>query len=275
MKKRILGITLLTFSLISCANAEKNEETKVIKKVGKEFITEAEVEKELNYIGIKNDENLKKDIIESLIVQKILKQEAKNQGIDKEKSYKDEIKRMESMLLASLVVEKDVYQKVSKDETLLKKYYENNSEKFDFEGVKIAHIVIKNMKMNDLQKKEALKKAQDILEKALNGDNFYELAKKYSEAPDAKWGGEIGYITKGDMVTQIENVAFNNEIGVYNKIVETIYGYEIIFIADKKSKKTSLENLTEGQKNEIKDILLNDYYNEYIDNLKKKYEVEN
>lgn len=274
MKKRIFGIALLALSLGACANTETKEVKGIVKKVGNEVVTEAEVQKELNYMGINNDENLKKDVIESLVIQKMLKQEAEKQGLNKEESYKEEVKRVESLLLASLVLEKEVYQKVAKDETLLKKYYEDNSEKFDFEGVKIAHIVIKNANMTDLQKKEALKKAESILEKALKGENFHELARTFSEAPDAKWGGEIGFITKGDMVTQIENVAFNNEIGVYTKIVETIYGYEIILIIDKKEKKTQLKDLNEGQKNEIKDILLNDYYNNYIETLKKKYEIE-
>ena len=273
MRKFLLTLFMI-FSLLACANSETKEETGVIKKVGKEVITEIEVQKELEKIGIKNDENLKNDVIESLTVQKILKQEAEKQGLNKEESYKIELKKAERVLLASMLLEKDVYQKVSKDEVLLKKYFDDNKEKFDFEQVKIAHIVIKNSNMNETQKNEALKKAQGILDRVLKGDNFYELARQYSEAPDAKWGGEIGYISKGDMVSQIENVAFNNPKGVYNKIVETIYGYEIILIIDKKGKTPEFNELNDVDKNELKDLLLNDYYYDYIKNLKKEYGVD-
>ena len=272
--KKFLLISFTIFTLIACANSETKEETGVIKKVGKETITEKEVQKELENIGIQNDENLKNDVIESLIVQKILKQEAEKQGLNKEENYKAELKKAERVLLASMLLEKDVYQKVSKDEELLKKYFDENKNKYDFEQVKIAHIVIKNANMNETQKNEALKKAQNILDRALKGENFYELARQLSEAPDAKWGGEIGYISKGDMITQIENVAFNNPKGVYNKVIETIYGYEIIFIIEKKGKAPEYKELSEEEKNELKDLLLNDYYNDYIKNLKKEYGVD-
>ena len=273
MKKFLL--TLFTvFSLLACNSTETKEENGVIKKVGKEVITENEVQKELENIGIKNDENLKNDVIESLTVQKILKQEAEKQGLDKEDSYKIELKRAERVLLASMILEKDVYQKVSKDEVLLKKYFDDNKGKYDFEQVKIAHIVIKNANMNETQKNEALKKAQGILDRVLKGENFYELARQFSEAPDAKWGGEIGFISKGDMITQIENVAFNNPKGVYNKVIETIYGYEIILIIEKKGKTPEYNELSEEKKDELKDLLLNDYYNDYIKNLKKEYGVD-
>ena len=272
--KKFLLISFTIFSLLACANNETKDESGVIKKVGKEVITEKEVQKELENIGIKNDESLKKDVIESLTIQKILKQEAEKQGLNKEESYKAELKKAERVLLASMLLEKDVYQKVSKDEELLKKYFDDNKNKFDFEQVKIAHIVIKNANMNDTQKNEVLKKAQGILDRVLKGENFYELARQFSEAPDAKWGGEIGYISKGDMVTQIENVAFENPVGIYNKVVETIYGYEIILIIDKKGKTPEYKDLNDADKNELKDLLLNDYYINYIKNLKKEYGVE-
>lgn len=269
--KKIISIALLGTLMFACTSAPKSE---VIKVVGKEKITKEEVQKELDYIGIGNDENLKNDVIESLTLQKILKQEAEKLGVHKEKNYKDELQRMERMLLATMVLEREVYQKVAKDEELLTKYFEENKKDYDFEKVKIAHIVIKNQDMTQEVKKEALKKAELILERALKGENFYSLAREYSESPDAKWGGEIGYITRGDMVTKIEEVAFGNPVGVYNKVVESIYGYEIIYIIDKKGAVKSIKDLSDNEKNEIKDMLLNDYYNNYIKNLKKSFGVE-
>lgn len=269
--KKIIAVLSLGIFMFACTNTSKDE---VIKVVGKEKITKEEVQKELNYIGITEDESLENDIIESLTLQKLLKQEAERLGINKEKNYKEELKRIERMLLASMVLEREVYQKVARDENLLKKYFEENKKEYDFEQVKIAHIVIRNQDMNSEAKKEALKRAEMILERALKGENFYSLAREYSESPDAKWGGEIGYITRGDMVASIEEVAFGNPLGVYNKIVETIYGYEIIYIIDKKEAIKNAEDLNERQKNEIKDMLLNDYYNNYIKNLKKSYGVD-
>lgn len=274
MKKRIFFVLLIAITLMACGNTQVKQESKIIKQVGKEVVTEDEVNKELNFMGIKEDETVKKDVIENLVIQKMLKQEAKNQGLDKDERYKTELSIVERSLLASLALEENVYKKVSKDDKLLNKYFEENKNKFDFEQVKIAHIVIRNVNMNETEKKETLTRAQEILKKVQNGEDFYELAVKYSEVPDSKWNGIIGYISRGDMVTPIEEVAFNNDIGLYPQVVETIYGYEIILIIDKKGKKASLNDLSESEKNEIKDLLLNDYYNNYINELKEKYKVK-
>lgn len=273
MKKALFTLFLLVI-FISCANGDIKDNSIVIKNVGKETITENEVQKEFNKIGIKPNNDIRNSIIENLTIQKLLKQEAEKEGLARDKNYLEEKKRSERLLLASMIVEKNVYQKVANDNQLLKQYYEENKKKVDFEQVKIAHIVIKNANLDEIAKKEALKKAEQILDRVLKGENFYDLARVFSQAPDSKWGGEIGYISKGDMVLQIENVAFNNPIGVYPKIVETIYGYEIIYIIDKKGKAPEFDNLTDNEKEQMKDLLLNDYYNNYINTLKKEYGVE-
>lgn len=272
--KKILFTLFLVVIFISCANGDTKDNSTVIKNVGKETITENEVQSEFNKLGIKPNTDLRNSIIENLTIQKLFKQEAEKEGLSKDKNFIEEKKRNDRMLLASLYVEKNVYQKVANDDQLLKQYYEDNKKKLDFEQVKIAHIVIKNANLDDASKKEALKKAEALLERALKGENFYELARAFSQAPDAKWGGEIGYISKGDMVLQIEDVAFNNPIGIYPKIIETIYGYEIIYIIEKKGKMPEFENLSESEKNQMKDLLLNDYYNNQIKKLKKEYGVE-
>lgn len=272
--KKILFALFLVVIFISCANGDTKDNSTVIKNVGKETITENEVQSEFNKLGIKPNTDLRNSIIENLTIQKLFKQEAEKEGLSKDKNFIEEKKRNDRMLLASLYVEKNVYQKVANDDQLLKQYYEDNKKKLDFEQVKIAHIVIKNANLDDASKKEALKKAEALLDRALKGENFYELARAFSQAPDAKWGGEIGYISKGDMVLQIEDVAFNNPIGIYPKIIETIYGYEIIYIIEKKGKMPEFENLSESEKNQMKDLLLNDYYNNQIKKLKKEYGVE-
>lgn len=272
--KKILFTLFLVVIFISCANGDTKDNSTVIKNVGKETITENEVQSEFNKLGIKPNTDLRNSIIENLTIQKLFKQEAEKEGLSKDKNFIEEKKRNDRMLLASLYVEKNVYQKVANDDQLLKQYYEDNKKKLDFEQVKIAHIVIKNANLDDASKKEALKKAEALLDRALKGENFYELARAFSQAPDAKWGGEIGYISKGDMVLQIEDVAFNNPIGIYPKIIETIYGYEIIYIIEKKGKMPEFENLSESEKNQMKDLLLNDYYNNQIKKLKKEYGVE-
>jgi parvulin-like peptidyl-prolyl isomerase len=103
-------------------------------------------------------------------------------------------------------------------------------------------------------KKASRVKAEKILEELNEGQNFEELAKKYSEdEANAEEGGDLGYFTKGTMEKEFEAVAFSLSNGKLSGIVETVYGYHIIKVTDKME--NDIKPL-EDVKEDIKDILL-------------------
>lgn len=79
-------------------------------------------------------------------------------------------------------------------------------------------------------------RAEEVLKKALAGEDMAQLAKTYSEDPGSKdKGGEYTF-PKGQMVPQFEEASFTGEIGkVYPKLVETDYGYHIIKVEKRDS----------------------------------------
>ncbi|MGL4799452.1 MAG: peptidylprolyl isomerase [Cellulosilyticaceae bacterium] len=79
----------------------------------------------------------------------------------------------------------------------------------------------------ELKEKEAL--ANEVLQKALAGEDMATLAKEYSEDPGSKdKGGEYTF-PRGQMVKEFEEAAFNGKDGeVYPELVKTNYGYHII-----------------------------------------------
>jgi len=87
-------------------------------------------------------------------------------------------------------------------------------------------------KINEEQKK----KAEDVLKKALAGEDFAELANQYSEDPGNtdeegnKKGGDLGFFEQGQMVAEFDDVIFNkmNVGDIYPELIQTQYGYHII-----------------------------------------------
>jgi len=78
-------------------------------------------------------------------------------------------------------------------------------------------------------KRTALKKAEECLKKALAGEDFTELARKYSEEPGAdRRGGDLGFFEYGDMVKPFSEAVFSMKPGEIRGPVETRYGYHII-----------------------------------------------
>lgn len=89
--------------------------------------------------------------------------------------------------------------------------------------VHAAHILVKNDK-----------KAQEVLEKLSSGQSFAEMARKYSQCPSAKSGGDLGWFGKGRMVPEFEKAAFEGEKGKVLAPVKTKFGIHIIKVLDKK-----------------------------------------
>ncbi|MDP3682825.1 MAG: peptidylprolyl isomerase, partial [Ignavibacteria bacterium] len=126
--------------------------------------------------------------------------------------------------------------------------------------VKASHILIKSTGDDAKDFAEATR----VYNEVLNGFNFSDAAAKYSsDYGNAKNGGELGWFGKGRMVKEFEEAAFNGQIGVVQKPVKTNYGYHIIKVTGKTSKKYIVEKII----NSIKPSALtrDDIYNQAND----------
>lgn len=74
--------------------------------------------------------------------------------------------------------------------------------------------------------------------------DFSTLAKFYSEDGSARYGGELGYMGRNQLVPEFANVAFTlNDPKKVSKIVRSEYGYHIIQLIDKKGDKINVRHI--------------------------------
>ncbi|VVB73025.1 Foldase protein PrsA [uncultured archaeon] len=78
------------------------------------------------------------------------------------------------------------------------------------------------------------KKAREVQEKMAAGQSFSEMARKYSQCPSGKSGGDLGWFGKGQMVPEFEKAAFEGEKGKILGPVKTQFGYHLIEVMDRK-----------------------------------------
>jgi len=116
------------------------------------------------------------------------------------------------------------------DDKEIYNYYTNNIKKYTTpERRKARHILVLS-KSSDTAEQVAAerKKINDVLVKARAGDDFAELAKKYSEDGLASRGGDLGFFSRGQMVKPFEDAAFSLQEGGISDIVKTQFGFHII-----------------------------------------------
>jgi len=109
-------------------------------------------------------------------------------------------------------------------------YYDEHPSEFHTEKtVQARHILIRVApNAPPVVVAAAKKKIEAILKKARGGANFAQLAKKYSEGPSAKQGGELGPFTRDGMVKPFADKAFSMKPGQISDPVRTRFGWHII-----------------------------------------------
>ena len=110
------------------------------------------------------------------------------------------------------------------------KFYNERSEE-----VRVSHIMFKATPNSD----KALNIATAVLDSIKNGKTFEEMVLKYSEDTFSKQkGGDIYWFTAGQIIPSFEYAAYNTPVGeVYPEVVKTKYGYHIIKVTDRESRK--------------------------------------
>lgn len=117
----------------------------------------------------------------------------------------------------------------------LRKLYASSLDRYRTgERVMARHILLmtQNKSADDTKKLEA--KAADLLKQVKGGADFAELAKKNSDDPgSAPKGGDLGWVTKGQMVPNFEATAFSLKKGETSNVIKTEYGFHIVQVTDR------------------------------------------
>ena len=175
---------------------------------------------------------------------------ARKQGLGKDRESELEIMLGRYQVLAGAYA-KDLQNsdKLVTDQDI-QNYFNQHSDQFD--QVRARHILIKVKKTpnpaeadkdqepapddkSGLSFEEAQKKAQSLLDRIKNGEDFAKLAEQNSDDPGSKVkGGDLGFFSHGQMVQSFDQVAFSLKPGEVSGLVQSQFGIHIIKVEERK-----------------------------------------
>ena len=94
------------------------------------------------------------------------------------------------------------------------------------------------------QEKAALKKAKKIRKVLIRGADFASLAAKHSDDPvSAQMGGELGFVSRGQLVSEYEKAVDDLEPGQLSEPVRTQFGFHLIELIERKEGQTNTRHI--------------------------------
>ena len=204
----------------------------------------------------------------------------KEQYEDKEQLYNDLGVKNDENIKEFLQMQMRVEQRlneVCKDlptpsQAAIQEYYEKNKEQFKSgEQARVAHIVkYVNWQTDEETAYNAIKEAQDELK---NGAAFEAVVEKHTDCADS--GGDLGYVTKGQMVEEFEDVVFNLGDGEVSDVFRTRFGFHIAKVYNRKPAVVpELEEVKGGIVDALEKQMRGEAIDEFIDGLKNKAKIE-
>jgi peptidyl-prolyl cis-trans isomerase SurA len=200
-----------------------------------------------------------KDLLRGLIDQSLMVQRAKDMGISVES---DVIKRLDDVrkqnglasledlekavegsglawedykttirngLLTQEVVRREVGSHINIGNDEVKQYYDAHPQEFTRpEQVVLSEIFLSTEGKSPEEIESVQKKAEDLRNRVMKGDDFNEIAKRYSEGSTAKDGGDLGTFKQSELAPQLEEVVFKMEKGQITDVIQTKTGFEVL-----------------------------------------------
>jgi peptidyl-prolyl cis-trans isomerase C len=317
MKKVVFSLCLVLLFAFGCT--KDSEKYIAIVNDGKierqkfDFITDKQI-KQIEKMGHKitpdQKYGIQKMLLDKMIAIELLVQEAKKAGVvttdddvnkklaaikaqypqkedfDKllkendltETEVRDELKKN---ITIDTFLEKEIASKIQVDEAEIKKFYDDNKDRFNVpEQVKASHIILKAKaqegtpeadKENKENKAKLIAIRKDIMDKK---KDFAAAAKEFSDDPSKEKGGDLGFFSKDRMIPEFTKVAFSLKPGVISEPFKTNFGYHIMMVTEKQA---AHQRSYEEVKGDIKQVLIRQKsgakVQDYVENLKKNAKI--
>lgn len=147
-------------------------------------------------------------------------------------TFEDELR---IQLQIDKLIQSEVYATAAVSDEEIQEFYANNPQFFE-QGERVAarHILISTQELTtDAEIADARSRMEAVRQRLVDGADFAQMAREFSEGPSGPDGGDLGVFGRGQMVAPFEEVAFAIEVGEISPIVETQFGFHVLQVTER------------------------------------------
>jgi parvulin-like peptidyl-prolyl isomerase len=305
MKKTL--ILLVAIALTGAAYGGELVE-KILVRVNDRLITNSEFEKRVDSAahapGASTDvSQIRREALQDMIKEKLLEERAKEMGVsaadDEIETAVERVKRqynlatdqefdaalassnmtredlkrqMRQTIILQKVIGRDVTSKLDISEDMLRLEYERQKEKLYRvpEQARVSEIVIRFAPSDPAARERAVARLEEARAKLAAGSPFAELAKEYSEGNARDRGGDLGTVSKGELLPALDAAVFSDPPQEYPPPALQPRSIHLFRVSDRKPAGfRPFAEVSEDLKKRIGENLYDKRFGEYVEKLRR------
>jgi peptidyl-prolyl cis-trans isomerase SurA len=218
-------------------------------------------------MGISVEPDVIKQLDQIRIENKLPSMEALEQAVSSQPgmNWEDFKNNIRNGLLTKKVIGSEVGSHISIPKEEIQKYYDEHKAEFMRpEQVALRSIEINTAGKDETEVAELKKKADTALKRIQDGEDFGEIAKRYSDGSTAKQGGYLGIYKRGELSKELEDTVFKMQKNGLTPVMETKQGFLIMQV---------LEHYDEGEQSlaKVESEIEGKLYNQRLEPALREY----
>ena len=191
-------------------------------------------------------------------------------------SYEDFKSNIRNGLYRDEVMRREVGAKAVPDKTEVRKYYDEHKQDFvRQESVYVREIFVSTEGKTEEEKVNLRAKADGLLARVKAGEDFGEIAKRFSDAGTAKKNGELGLFRRGVMDPALEQAVFKLNRNEITDVIVIPTGFEILQVMERyEAGQQPVEKVENEISNVLYDQKMRPALREYLDRLREDSYVD-
>jgi EpsD family peptidyl-prolyl cis-trans isomerase len=215
--------------LILLAGCGKDSDSRVLARVNETKITGADLEREINQLPFHSRTVLQSAqaqgrLLDEMVKRELLMQEAEKRKLASQPEIQARLEESRRSILLNALLTQEIRDKVKLEEPEVRSYFDKHRDELETSEIHLRQILLKDPQ-----------EAEQMHARLLKKESFEDLARQFSQdKPSASKGGDLGFVSRGQMPPELERVAFSMKPQEISAIIKTPKGYHILKLIERK-----------------------------------------